>query len=81
MDTVHIGIVPLDATLRIPPANAFWIFDDRLVVTEDWHAELWLDDTPTIALYRRVWETLSESAMFGTDAQRVISRARHGLNP
>ncbi|MGW0761985.1 helix-turn-helix domain-containing protein [Streptomyces sp. NPDC002814] len=81
MDTVHIGIVPLDATLRIPPANAFWIFDDRLVVTEDWHAELWLDDTATIALYRRVWETLSESAMFGTDAQRVISRARHGLNP
>ncbi|GGZ63707.1 transcriptional regulator [Streptomyces inusitatus] len=79
MDTVRLGIVPLNAVLRVPPANAFWIFDDRLVITEDWHAELWLDDTDTVALYRRVWDTLGESAVFGADAQRLITMARHTL--
>jgi len=79
LDTVNLGIVPLNTPLRIPPANAFWIFDDRLTITEDWHAELWLDDPDTTALYHRVWSTLSESAVYGTDAQQLISRARRGV--
>lgn len=79
MDTVELGIVPLDAVLRIPPAAAFWIFDDRLVITEEWHAELYLDDADTVALYQRVWDTLHESAVYGAEAQRVISRVRRGL--
>jgi uncharacterized protein DUF5753 len=45
MDTVSLGNVPFDASLKIPPADGFWILDDRLAITEDWHAELWLDDT------------------------------------
>jgi hypothetical protein len=57
MDTVRLGVVPREAVLRLPPANPFRIFDDRLVVVEDRHAELWLDDADTIALYSRVWET------------------------
>ncbi|MFJ9587296.1 helix-turn-helix domain-containing protein [Streptomyces acidicola] len=79
MDTVHLGIVPLDAALRLPPANGFWILDDRLVTVEDWHAELWLDDAETIALYRRVWDTFAESAVFGAEAQQVIARARRSI--
>ncbi|MFJ8466605.1 helix-turn-helix domain-containing protein [Streptomyces swartbergensis] len=80
MDTVRLGIVPLDAALPLPPANPFWIFDDRLVVVEDWHAELWLDDVHTIALYSRVWEAFDEAAVYGTAAQRVISRARQAVS-
>ncbi|MGX2994093.1 helix-turn-helix domain-containing protein [Streptomyces sp. JNUCC 64] len=80
MDTVRLGIVPLDAVLHVPPANAFWIFDDRLVITEDWHAELWLDDADTVALYRRVWESLDRSAAYGAEAHRIISRVRRSLN-
>ncbi|EST27614.1 helix-turn-helix domain-containing protein [Streptomyces roseochromogenus] len=79
MDTVHLGIVPWDAALRLPPANGFWILDDRLVTVEDWHAALWLDDAETIALYRRVWDTFAESAVFGADAQQVIARVRRGI--
>ncbi|MFE4665332.1 helix-turn-helix domain-containing protein [Streptomyces sp. NPDC056716] len=79
MDTVHLGIVPLDAQLRLPPGNGFWILDDRLVTVEDWHAELLLDDAETIALYRRVWDTFEESAVFGTDAQQVIARVRRSI--
>ncbi|MDX2728388.1 helix-turn-helix transcriptional regulator [Streptomyces sp. PA03-2a] len=80
MDTVSLGIVPLHATVRIPPANGFWSFDGRLVITEDWHAELWLDDADTIATYQRVWQGLSESAVFGAEAQHVIAQVRRSLD-
>jgi hypothetical protein len=66
--------------MRVPPANAFWSFDGRLVITEDWHAELWLDDADTIATYQRVWQGLSESAVFGAEAQHVIAQARRSLD-
>ncbi|MFJ4620021.1 helix-turn-helix domain-containing protein [Streptomyces sp. NPDC088812] len=79
MDTVRLGILPLDAALRLPPANGFWILDDRLVSVEDWHAELWLDDAETITLYRRVWDTLADAAVFGADAQQVIARVRRSI--
>ncbi|MFC9424524.1 helix-turn-helix domain-containing protein [Streptomyces sp. NPDC056987] len=80
MDTVELGIVPFKAALRIPPANGFWIFDDRLVITEDWHAELWVDDSAGVATYLKVWDALSESAVYGGDAHRIITRASRALD-
>ncbi|MFH8405602.1 helix-turn-helix domain-containing protein [Streptomyces sp. NPDC018019] len=77
--TLELGIVPFGASLKIPPANAFWVLDDSLVITEDWHAELWIDDAASVATYVRTWETLRESAVFGPDAQDIISRARRSL--
>jgi hypothetical protein len=79
MDTVELGIVPFAATVKIVPANGFWVLDDRLVVAEDWHAEIWLDDADNIALYIRVWNTLRESAVYGAHAQQVITKARQAL--
>lgn len=48
MDNVELGMIPLSASLRIPPANGFWVLDNRLVIAEDWHAELWLDDADSV---------------------------------
>lgn len=79
MDTVCMGILPLDAPLRLSLGNSFTMLDERLVVVEDWHAELWLDDAETIALYRRVWDTFAESAVYGAEAQRVIARVRRSI--
>ncbi|MGW7260801.1 helix-turn-helix domain-containing protein [Streptomyces sp. NPDC054834] len=76
LDTVRLGIVPFGAQLAVPPANAFWLYDDRLAIVEDWHAELWLDDADTVALYRRVWDTLTAAAVYGTQARRLLARAR-----
>jgi len=81
MDTVELGIIPLGASLKIPTANGFWVLDERLVIAEDWHAEIWLDDADSIATYLRVWRTLRESAVYGADAQNVIARARRTVHP
>ncbi|MFG3406001.1 Scr1 family TA system antitoxin-like transcriptional regulator [Streptomyces sp. NPDC048142] len=75
MDTVRLGIVPFSAALRLPPADAFWVVGEQLVIPEDRHAELWLDDSDTVALYRRVWESPHECAVFGAEGQHVIARA------
>ncbi|WP_121015330.1 helix-turn-helix transcriptional regulator [Streptomyces sp. 3211.6] len=80
LDTVRLGIVPLGAAVGIPPANGFWIYDKRLVIAEDWHAELWLDDADSIAVYSRVWETLRRSAAYGPAAHRLIVRAHAHVN-
>ncbi|MGW4446983.1 helix-turn-helix domain-containing protein [Streptomyces sp. NPDC004682] len=81
MDTLELGIVPFAAPVKIVPANGFWILDYRLVVAEDWHAELWLDDADSIALYAKVWKTLRESAVYDTEAHNIINSARRALIP
>ncbi|MFG2650127.1 helix-turn-helix domain-containing protein [Streptomyces sp. NPDC048436] len=80
MDTVELGVIPFTAPVKIVPANGFWVLDDRLVVAEDWHAEMWLDDADNITLYSKVWNTLRESAVYGADAHNAISSARRALN-
>ncbi|MFI6318553.1 helix-turn-helix domain-containing protein [Nonomuraea sp. NPDC050556] len=79
MDTVELGIVPLDAPIKQPPGVGFWIYDDSTVVTETWHAELWLDDAASVETYLRVWNALRESAVYGSEAQNLISAARRAL--
>ncbi|WP_215455063.1 helix-turn-helix transcriptional regulator [Streptomyces sp. ATCC 21386] len=79
LTTVELGIIPLSAALKIPPATAFWIYDDRQVIVENWHAELWIDDETSVDTYLRTWTTLRESAVYGVDAHRLISAARRAL--
>ncbi|WP_175408901.1 helix-turn-helix transcriptional regulator [Streptomyces sp. TRM64462] len=79
LDTVKLGVVPFAASLKLPPANAFLIHDERLVIVEDWHAELWINDQDSVTTYLRVWTMLRESAVYGTAAQRVIHEARRSL--
>jgi hypothetical protein len=50
----NLGILPLDGPLPLAMGNPFNLMDGRLVVVEDWHAEPWLDDAETSALYRRL---------------------------
>lgn len=79
LTTVELGIIPLSASLKVPPATAFWIYDDRQVIVENWHVELWIDDEASVDTYLRTWRTLRESAVYGVDAQNRISAARRAL--
>lgn len=78
-DTAELGIIPLAASLKIPPTGGFWIHDERLAIVETWHAELWVDDADSITTYLRTWNTLRESAVYGADAHNVINGARRAL--
>ncbi|MER7664871.1 MULTISPECIES: helix-turn-helix transcriptional regulator [unclassified Streptomyces] len=80
LDTVRLGIVPFGAPVRIPPGPGFWLYDERLTIVEDWHAELWLDDTDSVGIYRRVWDLLDHAAVYGAHAHRLIARARAALD-
>ncbi|MFI1813895.1 helix-turn-helix domain-containing protein [Streptomyces sp. NPDC020422] len=73
---VKLGIVPLAAPLRRAPSHGFWIYDRRLVIVETINTEMWLADEASLELYERSWDWLSESAVYGTQAQRLIGRVR-----
>lgn len=79
LDTVSLGIVPLDAPVLVPPAQGFWMHDERMVTVDHWHTTLWIESEASVALYRRAWQGLSESAVHDTEAQRLIARARNAL--
>jgi transcriptional regulator with XRE-family HTH domain len=79
LDTVELGIVPLDVPLRRSPAHGFWIYDDRLVIVENINAEMWLEDAESITLYVRAWNWLAEAAVYGSAAHRLIVRAHGAL--
>ncbi|MFD8970560.1 helix-turn-helix domain-containing protein [Streptomyces sp. NPDC059568] len=81
LSTVELGIIPLTAEVRIAAGDDFWIHDDRLVVAESWHTEMWLDSAEDLALYGRIWDTLASAAVRGRDAHRIIARARTAVAP
>ncbi|MGW3939162.1 helix-turn-helix domain-containing protein [Streptomyces phaeochromogenes] len=80
LDTVELGIIPFSASLKVPPATAFWVYDDSRVIVETWHSELWIEDDSSVRTYLRTWNTLRESAVYGADAQNLITQARLSLN-
>ncbi|SCK19966.1 Predicted transcriptional regulators [Streptomyces sp. ScaeMP-e48] len=79
LSTVELGIIPLTADVRIATGDDFWIHDERLVIAETWHTEMWLDSADDIALYAKVWEGLAEGAVTGRAAHGVIARARAAI--
>jgi hypothetical protein len=81
LSTVELGIIPLAADVRVAAGDDFWIHDDRLVIAESWHAEMWLDSSEDVALYATVWDALAVGAVTGRAAHRLIARARGVLLP
>ncbi|WNE98987.1 helix-turn-helix transcriptional regulator [Streptomyces luomodiensis] len=80
MSRVSFGVIPLGAPLKLTPKHGFWIFDDERVIVETINTELHLESADDVALYKRVWERLSETAAYGAQAHRLIARARASLS-
>ncbi|MCX5270031.1 hypothetical protein [Streptomyces sp. NBC_00199] len=66
--------------MKIYPGNGFQVYEERRVVVEDWHAELWLDDADSLVRTWRAWSTLGKSAVYGEDTHNVISDARRAIS-
>jgi len=74
-----LGVVPFNASLKIWPSNSFWVYDEHLVIVEDWHAELRIDDADSVAhLPARLGDL--QSAVHGNDAHNVINAAQRAIN-
>ncbi|WP_372346557.1 Scr1 family TA system antitoxin-like transcriptional regulator [Streptomyces sp. KL116D] len=80
LDTVELGIVPFSASVKIAPANGFWVLDDRLVIAGGLARRTLADDADSVALYTKVGNTPRESAVYGADAHNVINAARCALS-
>ncbi|MYX60446.1 DNA-binding protein [Streptomyces sp. SID8382] len=80
MSSVSFGVIPLGAPLKLTPKHGFWIFDDERVIVETINTELHLESAADVTLYKRVWENLSETAVYGAQAHRLITRARACLS-
>ncbi|WP_424642476.1 helix-turn-helix domain-containing protein [Embleya sp. AB8] len=80
LGSVSLGIVPFDADLSVAPGDGFWIYDDRLVITETWTAEMWLEDSDNLSLFTTIWDSLNEAAVYGRPAQLLIARAQAALS-
>jgi transcriptional regulator with XRE-family HTH domain len=76
---VRVGVIPFAAEIGLPAGPGFSLHDEHLVVSETWHAELWLDDPEDVALHHRVWQVLSAAAVHGPAAHRLVLRARAAL--
>jgi transcriptional regulator with XRE-family HTH domain len=75
LPNVSLGIIPARAPMSIAPSNAFIIFDDRLVMTETYSAELRITQPREIAVYAKAFAWLSESAAVGSHARALIRQA------
>ncbi|MEW2455503.1 helix-turn-helix domain-containing protein [Streptomyces albus] len=80
LESVRLGVIPLGKRMRLSPKHGFWIIDDGLVVADTWNAEMWLDTAEDIDLYEKVWNGLTDVAVYGTDARRLIARARASID-
>ncbi|MFF0614095.1 helix-turn-helix domain-containing protein [Nocardia tengchongensis] len=74
MSRVTLGIVPAEARYRVPVTN-FIMFDSRMVMVENVTAELTITQPREVALYRRVFDVVSEQSVTGEAARSLIRKA------
>ncbi|MFI6320067.1 helix-turn-helix domain-containing protein [Nonomuraea sp. NPDC050556] len=70
---VHLGVIPLGAP-HYPPLCDFWIMDDRAAETETYTAFIRVTQPLEVAMYAKVFDSLSRSAVYGTEARKLIER-------
>lgn len=75
LPAVSLGVVPWSAPRGMWPLEAFYAFDDRLVVVETLTAEINVQQPSEIADYLRAFAELSKGAVYGAAARALITGA------
>ncbi|MFC6880170.1 MULTISPECIES: helix-turn-helix domain-containing protein [Actinomadura] len=76
---LHLGIIPTRAPHKYFPLHGFWIMDDREVLFETISAEVKLTQSHEVAVYRRAFDRLAASAVYGSEARSLITQATEEL--
>ncbi|OLT12259.1 transcriptional regulator [Pseudonocardia sp. CNS-139] len=80
MPNMSLGIIPLLTERTAVGSAGFWIFDDSLVALETPTASIEVNRPREIALYARMFDALSGSALFGPSARDLIAAAIEATN-
>jgi transcriptional regulator with XRE-family HTH domain len=75
LPAVSLGVVPWSARRGIWPLEAFYVFDDRLVVVETLTAEINVQQPSEVGDYLRAFAELSKGAVYGAAARALITGA------
>ncbi|OKI43194.1 hypothetical protein A6A29_07450 [Streptomyces sp. TSRI0281] len=69
-----LGIIPARAALKIYPGDGFSLFDDRRAEVEGFRGAETITDPKRLAVFRKAFGLLQPSAVYGQDAQDLITR-------
>lgn len=72
---LRLGIIPTAAPYRVPLHNGFWILDEALAQFDTYSAELSLIRPDEIAIYAQAFERLAALAVYGAEAEAMITQA------
>lgn len=70
---IHLAILPLDATVRVPALNVFVVYDDRLVIVETFSGEMALRDPRDVSYHLNLFQYFYDRALTGDDARARIN--------
>ncbi|MFF2077461.1 DUF5753 domain-containing protein [Kitasatospora sp. NPDC058162] len=73
-----LGIVPARARLLVYPGDGFAIFDDRRVEVEGFRGGETITAPDRLAVFRKAFDRLQPSAVYGTAARDLIENALSG---
>jgi DNA-binding XRE family transcriptional regulator len=83
LPTVRFGVIPFAAEMRAVP-YPFVIYENQdgtaFAVAETPHGESRASDPADVAIYRRQWELLAESAVYGPQAIEFVGRVLKELS-
>ncbi|WP_433296464.1 helix-turn-helix domain-containing protein [Actinoplanes sp. CA-030573] len=83
MPNVSLRVVPLDASLDVPPYHGFELLDDRVVTVDLYHSVLRSDRRSDIELYQSVFDRLESSSTEDIDPilEKYFDRYRDLARP
>ncbi len=84
LETVQVGVIPLDTEVGIWHEHGFAVFEDRpddnpAVTIETQTSQMTTTDPAEVAFYRDAFVRLREAALHGPEADALLRRIREGL--
>lgn len=80
LPSVAVGIIPFTADRDVLPREGFHMYDDEVVHVELLSAQVTVTAPSEIAEYAKAFQKLSEHAVYGNDARKLITAALDALD-
>jgi transcriptional regulator with XRE-family HTH domain len=82
-ETISLGVIPADAEMHAITRCGFILYEDRIddqppfAIVETPHASLYANDPADIEIYRDQLAAFRQSAVYGTEALKMVRRIAH----